>query len=115
VFIELPGPAQHLSGLGLTLLMLSIGLLIAPSMQHRIAEREEDSQTVLALATLLTRLCFPFRSPWRSISGSCSRSSPAPARHSSRVRHSSQSQSLPSEPKEPISLADKVGLSRRHA
>jgi hypothetical protein len=60
VFIELPGPAQHLSGLGLTLLMLSIGLLIAPSMLHRIAEREKDSQTVLALATLLTRLCFPF-------------------------------------------------------
>jgi hypothetical protein len=54
LFVELPRLAQHLSGLGLPLLMLAIGLLIAPSMQHRLVERGTDSPRLLAAATLLT-------------------------------------------------------------
>jgi hypothetical protein len=41
---------------GLTLLMAAIGLLVAPSMQHRIVERGQDTARVLALATLFTGL-----------------------------------------------------------
>src|ERR1044071_2200220 len=37
---------------GLTLLMVAVALLIAPSMQHRIVERGQDSVRILALATL---------------------------------------------------------------
>ena len=37
---------------GLTLLMATIGLLVAPSMQHRIAEQGQDSPRVLAIATI---------------------------------------------------------------
>jgi hypothetical protein len=54
LFAEFPRLAQQLSGLGLPLLMLAIGLLIAPSMQHRLMERGTDSQRLLAAATLLT-------------------------------------------------------------
>ena len=37
---------------GLPLLIIALALLIAPSMQHRIVERGQDSGRVLALATL---------------------------------------------------------------
>ena len=52
---------------GLTLLMATIGLLVAPSMQHRIAEQGQDSPRVLAIGTIsvvwaLLPLC-PSRSP----------------------------------------------------
>src|SRR5215472_2244179 len=54
LFVELPRVAQQLSALGLTLLMLSIGLLISPSMQHRLVERGQDSRRLLTATTLLT-------------------------------------------------------------
>ena len=54
LFVELPRLAQQLAGGGLTLLMLAIALLIAPSMQHRIVERGHDSTRLLRSATLLT-------------------------------------------------------------
>lgn len=39
---------------GLTLLMIAMALLVAPSMQHRIVERGQDSRRILALATAFT-------------------------------------------------------------
>ena len=38
---------------GLVLIMIAIGLLIAPSMQHRIVERGEDSDRILSATTTL--------------------------------------------------------------
>jgi Family of unknown function (DUF6328) len=51
-FDQLPLFARGLECSGLTLLMLSIAFLIAPSMEHQILERGEDSPRVLQLATL---------------------------------------------------------------
>jgi uncharacterized membrane protein len=51
LFDTLPYLSRVLVCCGLTLLMLSIGLLIAPSMQHRIVEGGQDSPQVLAAAT----------------------------------------------------------------
>jgi hypothetical protein len=56
LFDELPFPARALVCSGLTLIMLTIALLIAPSMQHRIVERGQDSPGVLATATMFTGL-----------------------------------------------------------
>jgi hypothetical protein len=53
-FESLPLSSRAFVCAGLTLLMIAIGLLIAPSMQHRIVERGQDSPRVLALATLFT-------------------------------------------------------------
>ena len=53
LFAELPLSFRALACAGLTLIMLAIPLLIAPSMQHRIVERGQDSPRVLGLATLL--------------------------------------------------------------
>lgn len=53
-FESLPLSSRAFVCAGLTLLMVAIGLLIAPSMQHRIVERGQDSPRVLALATLAT-------------------------------------------------------------
>jgi hypothetical protein len=50
-FEELPAVSQAFVCAGLILIMTAIALLIAPSMQHRIVERGQDSQRVLALAT----------------------------------------------------------------
>src|ERR1700731_321072 len=45
---------------GLVLIMIAIGLLIAPSMQHRIVERGEDSDRILSATTTLAALAlFP--------------------------------------------------------
>ena len=52
LFDELPRLSRALAAAGLTLLMATIGLLVAPSMQHRIAERGQDSPRVLAVATI---------------------------------------------------------------
>ena len=52
MFDELPWLSRALAAAGLTLLMATIGLLVAPSMQHRIAERGQDSPRVLAIATI---------------------------------------------------------------
>jgi hypothetical protein len=51
-FKELPYASQILICAGLFLLVIAIALLIAPSMQHRIVERGQDSPRVLVLATL---------------------------------------------------------------
>jgi Family of unknown function (DUF6328) len=50
LFDELPWLSRAFAAAGLTLLMATIGLLVAPSMQHRIAERGQDSPRVLAIA-----------------------------------------------------------------
>lgn len=50
-FDVLPGWSRTLACAGLILLILSIGLLVAPSMQHRLVERGQDSVRVLAWAT----------------------------------------------------------------
>lgn len=52
LFDELPRLSRALAAAGLTLLMATIGLLVAPSMQHRIAEQGQDSPRVLAIATI---------------------------------------------------------------
>jgi Family of unknown function (DUF6328) len=51
-FESLPFLSRVFVCAGLTLLTLAIALLIAPSMEHRIVERGQDSRRVLALATL---------------------------------------------------------------
>jgi len=53
LFAELPIRSRALACAGLPLIMLTIALLVAPSMQHRIVERGQDSPRILALATLL--------------------------------------------------------------
>jgi hypothetical protein len=50
-FEELPAVSQMFVCAGLILIMTVVALLIAPSMQHRIVERGQDSSRVLALAT----------------------------------------------------------------
>jgi Family of unknown function (DUF6328) len=51
-FERLPIPSRWLICSGQMLIMLAVGLLITPSMQHRIVERGQDSPRVLSLATL---------------------------------------------------------------
>ena len=53
LFGELAKPSRVLACAGLILIMLTIALLVAPSMQHRIVERGQDSPRILALATFL--------------------------------------------------------------
>ncbi len=55
-FEYLPLLARALECSGLTLLMLSVGFLIAPSMEHRIVEGGQDSPRVLDIATLFAGL-----------------------------------------------------------
>jgi hypothetical protein len=55
-FENLPFLSRSFVCAGLTLLMAAIGLLVAPSMQHRIVERGQDTARVLALA-LVWRFC----------------------------------------------------------
>src|ERR1700704_2032989 len=50
-FKQLPTFSQVFVCTGLTLIMTAVALLIAPSMQHRIVERGQDSHRVLVLAT----------------------------------------------------------------
>lgn len=52
LFKELPSASRMVICAGLFLLVVAVALLIAPSMQHRIVERGQDSPRVLALATL---------------------------------------------------------------
>jgi Family of unknown function (DUF6328) len=51
-FEFLPFSSRVLVCAGLTLIMIAVALLIAPSMEHRIVERGQDSPRVLGLATL---------------------------------------------------------------
>jgi hypothetical protein len=55
-FEQLPALERAFFCAGLTLIMLAIGLLIAPSMEHRIVECGQDSPRVLGLATLFAGL-----------------------------------------------------------
>ncbi len=52
MFQQLPVLSRGIVCSGLALLMLTVGLLIAPSMQHRLVERGDDSQRILVLATI---------------------------------------------------------------
>lgn len=51
-FDGLPFVSRAAITAGLTLIMVAIALLIAPSMQHRIVERGQDSRRILTVATL---------------------------------------------------------------
>jgi hypothetical protein len=51
-FDQLAPLARALECSGLTLLMVTVAFLIAPSMEHRIAERGQNSPSVLHLATV---------------------------------------------------------------
>jgi DMSO reductase anchor subunit len=60
-FEQLPLPTQLVKLVGLGLLMLAVGLLIAPSSYHRIVERGEDSDEIHRYASkLLTWAMLPF-------------------------------------------------------
>jgi hypothetical protein len=52
MFDTLTALSRTLACAGLILLTITIGLLVAPSMEHRIVERGQDSQRVLRLATV---------------------------------------------------------------
>ena len=59
-FADLHLPLRLTACAGLVLIMIAIGLLIAPSMQHRIVERGEDSDRILSATTTLAALAlFP--------------------------------------------------------
>ncbi|MGA8497973.1 MAG: DUF6328 family protein [Xanthobacteraceae bacterium] len=51
LFVDLPYPSRVLETSGLTLLMVSIAFLIAPSMHHRLVESGQDNARVLRLAS----------------------------------------------------------------
>jgi hypothetical protein len=51
LFVELPYSSRVLEACGLTLLMISIAFLVAPSMHHRLVESGQDNARVLRLAT----------------------------------------------------------------
>ncbi len=60
VFDDLHLPLRLIVCAGLVLIMIATGLLIAPSMQHRIVERGEDSDRILSATTTLAALAlFP--------------------------------------------------------
>src|SRR5438874_13320361 len=62
-FNELPFASRAFVCAGLTLIMIAVALLIAPSMQHRLVERGQDSPRVLALATAFAGIAlFPISS-----------------------------------------------------
>ena len=52
LFDELPPLSRALAVCGLMLLILTIGLLVTPSMEHRLVEEGRDSPRVLALTTV---------------------------------------------------------------
>ena len=59
-FADLHLPLRLIACTGLVLIMIAIGLLIAPSMQHRIVERGENSDRILSATTTLAALAlFP--------------------------------------------------------
>jgi hypothetical protein len=51
LFVELPYSSRVLEACGLTLLMISIAFLVAPSMHHRLVESGQNNARVLRLAT----------------------------------------------------------------
>jgi hypothetical protein len=55
-FDQLPIAARGLECAGLSLLMLSVAFLIAPSMQHRIVEGGQNSPRILKIATVFAGL-----------------------------------------------------------
>src|SRR5437764_13610376 len=62
-FDELPFVSRAFVCAGLTLIMIAVALLIAPSMQHRLVEEGQDSPRVLALATAFAGIAlFPISS-----------------------------------------------------
>jgi membrane-associated phospholipid phosphatase len=60
-FADLHLPLRLIACAGLVMIMIAIGLLIAPSMQHRIVERGEDSDRSYPLGdtTLAALALFP--------------------------------------------------------
>jgi hypothetical protein len=55
-FEQLPPGERHLQCAALLLIMTTIGLLVAPAMQHRIVEAGQASNNVLAAATIFAGL-----------------------------------------------------------
>jgi hypothetical protein len=61
LFKDLAPHAKAATGTGLMLMVLTIGLLVAPSVRHRLAEQGSVSNRLLAFITLLAGLAlFPF-------------------------------------------------------
>lgn len=56
LFCDLPVLSRGLACSGLTLLMLTIGCLIAPAMQHRLVEGGQGTERVLVLTTVFAGL-----------------------------------------------------------
>ena len=56
LFCDLPVLSRGLACSGLTLLMLTIGCLIAPAMQHRLVEGSQGTERVLVLTTVFAGL-----------------------------------------------------------
>ena len=60
-FESLPLPSQLLKMIGLSLMLVAVGLLISPSSYHRLVERGEDTEEIHAYATrVLTWALLPF-------------------------------------------------------
>ncbi|HEY0568815.1 MAG TPA: DUF6328 family protein [Xanthobacteraceae bacterium] len=60
-FAALPWHSRYLHCVSLVSMMIAIGLLIAPSVQHRIVERGEETRRILRTASLLAGLALlPF-------------------------------------------------------
>src|SRR4051794_14704224 len=55
-FSELPVFSQHLCLLGLTLVLLSVTLLVIPSMEHRLVEMGQSSERLISKTSFLTGL-----------------------------------------------------------
>ena len=58
-FDALPGLSRTILGLTLMLMVSTLGLLISPSMQHRIAYQGNATEWMLRAAGLLALLSFP--------------------------------------------------------
>jgi hypothetical protein len=60
-FEELPPHARYLDAAALVLMIAAVGLLIEPSIQHRVVEGDEDTQRIQSVTTRMACLAlFPF-------------------------------------------------------
>src|ERR1700682_3726908 len=60
-YARLPVPVQELKVVGLTLMLLAVGLLVAPGAFHQIVERGNDSPTITQFTNQIASLALlPF-------------------------------------------------------
>jgi hypothetical protein len=55
-FEKLPALSKSCLGIAIVLMVVAIGLLISPAMQHRLAEKGEDTNRILSVTTQLADL-----------------------------------------------------------